>query len=174
MPKGRKTTWSFCSRWKGWQSPLAALQPCAKAASSFAPARSMPCAAVTAPGKSTFLKILMGIFNRDAGSIRRRGKDVEFASPADALASGIAIIEQELSPVPHMTVAENIYLGREPKARFGGIDFRAMNRSAQRLLDDLEFDIRATQYMMNLSVAQMQARRDCQGAQSRRRGHLHG
>ncbi|RWB09939.1 MAG: sugar ABC transporter ATP-binding protein [Mesorhizobium sp.] len=107
-------------------------------------------------GKSTFLKILMGIYKRDAGTIRRRGKDVEFAGPADALASGIAIIEQELSPVPHMTVAENIYLGREPSARFGGIDFRAMNRSAQKLLDDLEFDIRATQYMMNLSVAQMQ------------------
>ena len=65
-------------------------------------------------GKSTFLKILMGIHKRDGGSIRRRGKDVEFSSPADALASGIAIIEQELSPVPHMTVAENIYLGREP------------------------------------------------------------
>jgi len=107
-------------------------------------------------GKSTFLKILMGIQRRDTGSIRRRGKDVEFSSPADALASGIAIIEQELSLVPHMTVAENIYLGREPKARFGGIDFRGMNRAAQKLLDDLEFDIRATQYMMNLSVAQMQ------------------
>jgi putative xylitol transport system ATP-binding protein len=107
-------------------------------------------------GKSTFLKILMGIHRRDAGSIRRRGKDVEFAGPADALASGIAIIEQELSPVPHMTVAENIYLGREPSTRFGGIDFRAMNRTAQKLLDSLEFDIRPTQYMMNLSVAQMQ------------------
>ncbi|AYG63285.1 sugar ABC transporter ATP-binding protein [Rhizobium jaguaris] len=107
-------------------------------------------------GKSTFLKILMGIHKRDAGSIRRRGKEVEFAGPADALASGIAIIEQELSPVPHMTVAENIYLGREPSTRFGGIDFRSMNRAAQKLLDDLEFDIRATQYMMNLSVAQMQ------------------
>jgi len=107
-------------------------------------------------GKSTFLKILMGIHNRDAGSIRRRGKEVEFAGPAHALASGIAIIEQELSPVPHMSVAENIYLGREPSTRFGGIDFRSMNRAAQKLLDDLEFDIRATQYMMNLSVAQMQ------------------
>jgi putative xylitol transport system ATP-binding protein len=107
-------------------------------------------------GKSTFLKILMGIHKRDAGSIRRRGREVEFAGPAGALASGIAIIEQELSPVPHMTVAENIYLGREPSARFGAVDFRAMNRSAQELLDDLEFDIRATQYMMNLSVAQMQ------------------
>ncbi len=107
-------------------------------------------------GKSTFLKILMGIYKRDAGSNRRRGQEVDFSSPADALASGIAIIEQELSPVPHMTVAENIYLGREPSTRFGGIDFRSMNRAAQKLLDELEFDIRATQYMMNLSVAQMQ------------------
>ena len=107
-------------------------------------------------GKSTFLKILMGIHKRDAGSIRRRGQEVDFSSPADALASGIAIIEQELSPIPHMTVAENIYLGREPSTRFGGIDFKTMNQNAQRLLDQLEFNIRANQYMMHLSVAQMQ------------------
>ncbi|WP_430259959.1 sugar ABC transporter ATP-binding protein [Neorhizobium sp. IRS_2294] len=107
-------------------------------------------------GKSTFLKILMGIYKRDAGSIRRRGQDVDFSGPAEALASGIAIIEQELSPVPHMTVAENIYLGREPSGRFGGVDFKTMNRNAQRLLDQLEFQIRPTQFMMNLSVAQMQ------------------
>ncbi len=107
-------------------------------------------------GKSTFLKILMGIHARDAGLIRRRGKEVDYASPAEALAAGIAIIEQELSPIPHMTVAENIYLGREPSARFGGIDFKTMNRSAQALLDRLEFNIRATQFMMNLSVAQVQ------------------
>ena len=107
-------------------------------------------------GKSTFLKILMGIHKRDAGSIRRRGKDVDYASPAEALAAGIAIIEQELSPIPHMTVAENIYLGREPSARFGGIDFKTMNRNAQALLDRLQFNIRATQFMMNLSVAQVQ------------------
>ena len=107
-------------------------------------------------GKSTFLKILMGIHKRDAGSIRRRGQEVDFSSPADALASGIAIIEQELSPVPHMTVAENIYLGREPSTRFGGIDFKTMNQNAQRLLDQLQFKIRANQYRMHLSVAQMQ------------------
>ncbi|KQY42632.1 sugar ABC transporter ATP-binding protein [Rhizobium sp. Root483D2] len=107
-------------------------------------------------GKSTFLSILMGIHKRDGGKIWRRGVQVEFNSPAEALASGIAIIEQELSPVPHMTVAENIYLGREPSARFGGIDFKTMNRNAQALLDRLEFHIRANQYMMNLSVAQMQ------------------
>ncbi len=107
-------------------------------------------------GKSTFLKILMGIHARDEGHIRRRGKDVTYSSPAEALQAGIAIIEQELSPVPHMTVAENIYLGREPLRRFGGIDFKTMNRNAQKLLDQLEFKIRANQFMMNLSVAQIQ------------------
>lgn len=107
-------------------------------------------------GKSTFLSILMGIHQRDAGTIWRNGREVTFARPADALASGIAIIEQELSPVPHMSVAENIYLGREPASRFGGIDFRAMTRAAQDLLDDLDFNIDANQTMMTLSVAQMQ------------------
>ncbi len=107
-------------------------------------------------GKSTFLSILMGIQQRDGGTIWRRGKEVHYGNPAEALASGIAIIEQELSPVPHMTVAENIYLGREPSGRFGGIDFKKMNRDAQQLLDRLEFGIRATQTMMTLSVAQMQ------------------
>ncbi|MDP1732393.1 MAG: sugar ABC transporter ATP-binding protein [Devosia sp.] len=107
-------------------------------------------------GKSTFLSILMGIHQRDAGTIWRNGREVTFARPADALASGIAIIEQELSPVPHMSVAENIYLGREPASRFGGIDFRAMTKAAQDLLDDLDFNIDANQTMMTLSVAQMQ------------------
>lgn len=107
-------------------------------------------------GKSTFLKILMGIYKRDGGVIRRRGVEVDYASPAEALAAGIAIIEQELSPIPHMTVAENIYLGREPSRRFGGIDFASMNRAAKALLDELEFNIRPTQRMNELTVAEMQ------------------
>ena len=74
-------------------------------------------------GKSTFLSIVMGIQPRDSGKIRRDGSEVVFRSPTDALAAGISIIEQELSSVPAMTVAENIYLGREPLARFGRIDF---------------------------------------------------
>jgi len=65
-------------------------------------------------GKSTFLTIIMGIQTRDAGTIRCKGEDVVFATPREALAHGISIIEQELSPVPAMTVAENIFLGREP------------------------------------------------------------
>jgi putative xylitol transport system ATP-binding protein len=107
-------------------------------------------------GKSTFLSILMGIYRRDAGKIWRNGQEVEYSSPAEALASGIAIIEQELSPIPQMTVAENIFLGREPPGRFGGVNFRKMNAAAQRILDDLGFAIPATRPMYSLSVAQMQ------------------
>lgn len=107
-------------------------------------------------GKSTFLKIVMGIQPRDSGTIRRNGQEVSFDSPAEALANGIAIVEQELSPVPAMTVAENIYLGREPLARFGRIDFATLNRRTQELLDGFGFAIRATDLMMDLTVAQTQ------------------
>ena len=69
-------------------------------------------------GKSTFLSIVMGIQDRDRGVIKLKGKEVRFSSPADALKAGIAIIEQELSPVPSMSVAENIFLGREPLGKF--------------------------------------------------------
>lgn len=107
-------------------------------------------------GKSTFLKILMGIHHRDAGTLLRNGAEVTFASPSEALANGISIIEQELSPVPAMTVAENIYLGREPVGLFGRIAFRQMNSRAQDLLDGFHFGIRADSLMMDLTVAQTQ------------------
>lgn len=107
-------------------------------------------------GKSTLLSIIMGIQPRDSGIIRRNGREVSFRSPSEALAAGISIIEQELSPVPAMSVAENIFLGREPLAGFGRIDFRTMNATAQSLLDDLHFDIDARTLMMDLSVAKLQ------------------
>jgi putative xylitol transport system ATP-binding protein len=107
-------------------------------------------------GKSTFLSIVMGIQPKDGGSILRNGREVSYRSPGEALSAGISIIEQELSPVPAMTVAENIYLGREPLARFGRIDFRTMNANAQALLDSLHFEIDARTLMMDLSVAKLQ------------------
>lgn len=107
-------------------------------------------------GKSTFLSIVMGIQQRDSGTIRRNGAEVEFSTPGQALAAGIAIIEQELSPVPAMTVAENMFLGREPTRSFGRIDFKKMNRDATAVLEKLNFDIRATDIMMDLSVARVQ------------------
>ena len=107
-------------------------------------------------GKSTFLTIVMGIQDRDAGTITVSGRDVTFAKPSDALAAGISIIEQELSPVPAMSAAENIFLGREPLGMLGRVDFKSMNAAAQQLLDDLHFDIAATTLMMDLSVAEVQ------------------
>lgn len=107
-------------------------------------------------GKSTFLKILMGIHQRDGGVLLRNGSEVMFNDPSEALTNGISIIEQELSPVPAMTVAENIYLGREPVGFLGRVDFRKMNADAQALLDGFHFGIRADTMMMDLTVAQTQ------------------
>lgn len=107
-------------------------------------------------GKSTFLNILMGLLRRDEGTIRLNGRDVDFASPAEALASRMAIITQELSPVPGMTVAENLYLGREPTRAGVVVDFRALKRRAQALLDRLGFAIDAGAPMHRLSLAQTQ------------------
>ncbi|MEZ5769884.1 MAG: sugar ABC transporter ATP-binding protein [Paracoccaceae bacterium] len=107
-------------------------------------------------GKSTLLTIVMGIQDRDGGTILLGGREVDFASPSQARRAGITIIEQELSPIPAMTVAENIYLGREPLALFGRVDFATMNRNAQDLLDSLEFDITPTTMMMDLTVAEIQ------------------
>ena len=107
-------------------------------------------------GKSTFLSIVMGIQPRDKGVITLKGREVEFASPADALVSGISIIMQELSPVPSMSVAENIFLGREPLGKFRKIDFGKMNSAAEELLAGLGFVISPKELMMNLTVAQLQ------------------
>jgi putative xylitol transport system ATP-binding protein len=107
-------------------------------------------------GKSTFLKIIMGLHERDAGTIRRNGQEVDFSGPSGALRNGIAIVEQELSPVPAMSVAENVYMGREPLRSFGRIDFATLNRNTQDLLDGYGFGIRATDLMMDLTIAQTQ------------------
>lgn len=66
-------------------------------------------------GKSTLMKIIMGIYTKDAGKVVLDGKEVEFKSARDALDAGISMIHQELSPIPEMTVAENVFLGREQK-----------------------------------------------------------
>lgn len=107
-------------------------------------------------GKSTFLQLLMGLLRREGGDIRIRGVPVHFRSPAEALRAGISIITQELSPVPGMTVAENIYLGREPR-RYGFlIDYPRLWRQTRDLLARLGFDLEAKAPMHTLSLAQIQ------------------
>lgn len=107
-------------------------------------------------GKSTFLNILMGILQRDAGSIQVNGQEVNFQTPKHALQAGISIITQELSPVPGMTVAENLYLGREPKKAGCFVDYRNLNRQATSLLEELCFPIKPRRQMRELSLAETQ------------------
>jgi ABC-type sugar transport system ATPase subunit len=91
-------------------------------------------------GKSMLIQILGGVFRPDSGRIEIGGKAVRFRDPAAALAEGIGIIHQELNLVEPFTVAENLALGHEP--RFGPwIERRAINRRAQTLLEDLQFDL---------------------------------
>ncbi len=107
-------------------------------------------------GKSTFLNILMGILPRDGGSIRIDDKEVSFGSPKDALDAGISIITQELSPIRGMSVAENLYLGREPRRLGCFVDHKALNRQAGELLEQLGFRIDPKAMMGSLSLAETQ------------------
>lgn len=107
-------------------------------------------------GKSTFLNIIMGVLRCDEGDIRIKGVSVDFHSPADALAHGVVMISQELSPVPAMTVAENLMLGQEPRRAGVFVDHRKLRQKAQDLLHRLEFDVSVDARMEDLSLAQVQ------------------
>ena len=106
-------------------------------------------------GKSTLMKILSGVHQPDGGEILIDGRPMEFVRPVDALAAGIAMIYQELSLAPHLTVAENIFLGREPLkiAPFGVIDRGELNNRARQLLMDYGFDINPRTRLGRLSAA---------------------
>lgn len=107
-------------------------------------------------GKSTFLNVLMGLLHRDSGMLHRDGRAVDYASAAEALADGIGIITQELSPIPDMSVAENLLLGREPRRGGWFVDRSLMHRDAQALIDRLGFGIDVRLRMGDLSVARIQ------------------
>jgi monosaccharide-transporting ATPase len=109
-------------------------------------------------GKSTFIKVLTGVHPADAGEVRFLGEPVAFARPADAQDAGISTVYQEINLVPLLTVAQNIYLGREPR-RFGLVDTRALNREAAALVQRLgiEVDVRAQLGSLGLGVQQMVA-----------------
>ena len=111
-------------------------------------------------GKSTLMKIIMGIYTRDAGKVILDGQEVEFKSAREALDAGISMIHQELSPIPEMTVAENVFLGREQKKIKGlpFVDKGELNRNTQALLQeyDLSDFITPTMKMKDLNIAQVQ------------------
>jgi inositol transport system ATP-binding protein len=107
-------------------------------------------------GKSTLMKVLAGIYREDSGRIELNGQEVTVPDSATAHGLGIAMIHQELSPVPAMMVAENIYLGREPLNRFKLVDKRQLIADAQAVFDKWQIDINPRRVMKTLSVAQMQ------------------
>lgn len=109
-------------------------------------------------GKSTLMKILIGIFRKDEGKIVFNGEEVDVVNTNYALKKGISMIFQELNPIPHMTVAENIFVGREPlKSNKVLIDKKKMIADTKALLEKLEIsNIDPHEKMCNLSVAKTQ------------------
>ena len=109
-------------------------------------------------GKSTLVKILSGVYYKDHGSIWFKGQPVEVRSPHEAQDVGISTIYQELALVPHLSVAENIFLNREPRRvrQIGLVDFRAQKRQAEEIMADLGVEIPGDRMVKDLTVAAQQ------------------
>lgn len=107
-------------------------------------------------GKSTFIKVLGGIYKPDSGAITLDGQRVEITNPLTAIHAGIAIVHQELNLIPEMTPVENIFLGREIVDRLGRINRKEMVDSSKRLLQSFNLDIDLNKPVRLLSVAQQQ------------------
>ncbi len=107
-------------------------------------------------GKSTLIKILAGAQPADEGTVEIEGAAVNIITPRDAQKLGVAVIYQELELAEHLSVAENIFVGREYKTRYKTVDFRRMNREAQDLLDELHIDVNPKTEVRRLSIAHKQ------------------
>ncbi|MCI8556526.1 MAG: sugar ABC transporter ATP-binding protein [Lachnospiraceae bacterium] len=106
-------------------------------------------------GKSTLMKVLTGIYTKDEGTITYEGREVEFSNPREAQDAGIVIVHQELNMMGHLTVAQNIFIGREI---MNGklIDDKKMNEEAKKLFDQLGIDIDPKETMSRLTVGKQQ------------------
>ncbi len=107
-------------------------------------------------GKSTLVKILAGLHRPDSGEFRVAGESAQFRSVGDSKEAGISVIYQEPTLFPDLTVAENIFIGRQPKGRFGLISRSAMVRKANRLFDRLGVPIDPNRVAEGLSIADQQ------------------
>ena len=108
-------------------------------------------------GKSTLMKVLLGIYQAEEGTITYKGKEVRFSSPLAALGAGIAMIHQEISLVPTMDVAENIWLGRENQTmKHGMIDRQNRYRMTAEILRQMDIDLDPRAMVKDLTVAKMQ------------------
>ena len=104
-------------------------------------------------GKSTLIKVLTGIYQKNGGTIMFDGKEIDCKTPIEANEVGISTIYQELNLVLFQTVYENLFLGREPMKKFGGVDRPKMIAESERILKDLGIDIDVTKPLSNYSTA---------------------
>src|SRR4029077_3313813 len=108
-------------------------------------------------GKSTLMKILAGVYQPDAGEISFKGEPVQVANPRTALDLGISMIHQELNLMPHLTVAQNVFMGREPRGRPRFmLDDKRLNRQTQELIDRLHLRLDPKARVGDLKIAQQQ------------------
>ncbi|AGB84726.1 ABC-type sugar transport system, ATPase component [Serratia sp. FGI94] len=126
------------------------------AALSVYPGRVMALVGENGAGKSTMMKVLTGIYSKDAGSVRFLGKEVAFHGPKASQDAGIGIIHQELNLIPQLTIAENIFLGREFVNRFGRIDWKRMYAEADKLLKRLNLRYSSHRLVGELSIGDQQ------------------
>ncbi len=107
-------------------------------------------------GKSTLMKILGGIYSADSGSIRIDGNPAAINKVDDARQFGVSFIHQEITNIASMTIAENLFLGREPKNKLGLVDYRRMHKEARKALEALDLKMNTHNLISGLSVAQQQ------------------
>ncbi len=120
------------------------------------PGRVMALVGENGAGKSTMMKVLTGIYSRDAGSLRWLGNETTFSGPKASQEAGIGIIHQELNLIPQLSVAENIFLGREFVNRMGRIDWKRMYAEADALLKRLNLRFNSHKLVGDLSIGDQQ------------------
>ena len=118
--------------------------------------RAMALMGENGAGKSTLMKVLTGIYSKDAGTIEYLGQQVMFKGPKNSQEAGISIIHQELNLVGNLTIAENIFLGREFTTPFGSIDWKKMHAEADKLLARLNVPHSSHQLCSELSIGEQQ------------------
>ncbi|CAI1075458.1 ribose ABC transporter ATP-binding protein RbsA [Serratia ficaria] len=141
---------------KGIDKAFPGVKALSGAALSVYPGKVMALVGENGAGKSTMMKVLTGIYQKDAGSQSFLGKEVVFNGPKDSQDAGIGIIHQELNLIPQLTIAENIFLGREFVNRFGRIDWKRMYAEADRLLARLNLRYSSHRPVGELSIGDQQ------------------
>ncbi len=107
-------------------------------------------------GKSTMIKILMGVYTKTSGEIFVEGKSVEFKTPSQAQKHGLGAVYQDVNLAQHLSVAENFFMGNLPKTKLGTVDYKTMYDETKEVLDSIEVYVNPKALIKNLSIAQQE------------------